>query len=75
MWLSSQTTNTNKLSLHIVLNKKFKLSKINSVELSPKLSLWFNLEEMRQMIVHRKFDQQLEIWRENHFGEFNFQRP
>ena len=75
MWLSSQTTNTNKLSLHIVLNKKFKLSKINSVELSPKLSLWFNLEEMREMIVHRKFDQQLEIWRENHFGEFNFQRP
>ena len=75
MWLSSQTTNTNKLSLHIVLNKKFKLSKINSVELSPKLSLWFNLEEMREMIVHRKFDQQLEISRENHFGEFNFQRP
>ena len=75
MWLSYQTTNTNKLSLHIVLNKKFKLSKINSVELSPKLSLWFNLEEMREMIVHRKFDQQLEIWRENHFGEFNFQRP
>ena len=75
MWLSSQTTNTNKLSLHIVLNKKFKLSKINSVELSPKLSLWFNLEEIREMIVHRKFDQQLEIPRENHFGEFNFQRP
>ena len=75
MWLSSQTTNTNKSSLHIVLNKKFKLSKINSVELSPKLSLWFNLEEMREMIVHRKFDQQLEISRENHFGEFNFQRP
>ena len=25
---------------------------------------------MREMIVHRKFDQQLEISRENHFGEF-----
>ena len=42
MWLSSQTTNTKKLSL-----QKFKVSKISSVELSLKLSLWFNLEEMR----------------------------
>ena len=57
MWLSPQTTKKNKLSLHFVSNKKFKVSKIDSVELSPKLSLWFNLKEMRNIIVHRKLDQ------------------
>ena len=57
IWLSSQTTNTNELSLHTVLNKKFKVSKISSVELSPKLSLWFNLEEMRDIIAYHKLDQ------------------
>ena len=57
MWLSSQTTNPNNLSLHIVLNQKFKVSKISSVELSPKLSLWFNLEEMRDIIAYHKLDQ------------------
>ena len=57
MWLSSQTTNKNKLSIHIVLNQKFKVSKISSVELSPKLSLWFNLEEMRDIIAYHILDQ------------------
>ena len=72
MWLSSQTTNTNNSSLHIVLNKKFKVSKISSVERSPKLLLWFTLEEMRDTIVHRKLDQQLEISMETTLENLTF---
>ena len=67
MKIFSQTTNTNKLSLCIVLNQKFKVSNISSIELSPKLSLCFNLEEVRDIIVQCKLDQEPEISMEKHF--------
>ena len=70
MWLSPQTANANKLSVHIVSNQNFIVSKIGSVKLSSKLSLWFNLKLMRNIMVHCKLDQWLEILIGNHFEEF-----
>ena len=49
------TISSNKLIVHIVSNQKFKVTV--SVEQSSKLSLRFNLEEMRNIIIHRKLDQ------------------